>query len=293
LRLVGFLFVFTYTPYVILALPAFLFPCIVFLKRYGEVRWIPNEEGKNPYWLGIFSASYIISGLVYFTYLEPFGIYSIYDFMFIIFNVIWLILYIRIVIMDPGIIPKNSVSHEEIINAYKQDKQWKYCLTCRCKKPIRAKHCRTCDQCVAKFDHYCPWINNDVGFYNNRLFYLVVIGVCINHTSFIYFCYSYLLEHSPAVSLLSLIPMLYDQQTIIFVLFLYHIFMSTWQWYTFAFTSYLIAMNITTNEKMNEGRYKYLWNGSQFYNPFNKGTLGNIYEFFFFYCGLYQNYLGF
>ena len=48
----------------------------------------------------------------------------------------------------------------------------KYCLTCQILKPLRSKHCRITKRCVARFDHFCPWMNNVVARKNYATFIL-------------------------------------------------------------------------------------------------------------------------
>ena len=61
----------------------------------------------------------------------------------------------------------------EIING--QTLQRKWCDTCHIYRPLRARHCRECDNCVHRFDHHCPWIDNCVGARNHRYF-IIFIG---------------------------------------------------------------------------------------------------------------------
>lgn len=44
------------------------------------------------------------------------------------------------------------------------------CSTCHVARPSRSKHCRMCHRCVRRFDHHCPWINNDVAEGSMRYF---------------------------------------------------------------------------------------------------------------------------
>jgi palmitoyltransferase len=67
-QILWFFFCFTYLPFFVLAVPAFIIPCSIFWKRYGEVRWISNSEGKNPFWLGFFMMSFLFSVVVFLLY---------------------------------------------------------------------------------------------------------------------------------------------------------------------------------------------------------------------------------
>lgn len=61
------------------------------------------------------------------------------------------------------------------------------CHTCRCLRPLRAKHCRICDRCVSYFDHHCPFIYNCVGLRNRMWFFLFVMSIAVNCSFMIYF----------------------------------------------------------------------------------------------------------
>lgn len=62
-----------------------------------------------------------------------------------------------------------------------------YCLTCEYVKPDRSRHCRHCNQCILKFDHFCVWLNRCIGYTNYKyfiltVFYGVILGMFVSIT---------------------------------------------------------------------------------------------------------------
>ncbi|EGV59979.1 zf-DHHC-domain-containing protein [Yamadazyma tenuis ATCC 10573] len=56
---------------------------------------------------------------------------------------------------------------------------YRYCLKCKVWKPDRCHHCSSCNRCVLRMDHHCPWFATCIGYHNQKLFIqnLMYIGM--------------------------------------------------------------------------------------------------------------------
>lgn len=78
---------------------------------------------------------------------------------------------------NPGVItPENQ---DQFLASYPYDSLLYFsdrkCNTCGSVRVPRSKHCTVTGQCIARFDHFCGWLNNDVGELNYRWFHTFLI----------------------------------------------------------------------------------------------------------------------
>nr|AFN02852.1 putative palmitoyltransferase [Phakopsora pachyrhizi] len=103
---------------------------------------------------------------------------------------------LKSITLDPGFVPvarsqddlKRTV--ETLVESGRFDGM-NFCITCQIRRPLRSKHCRSCNRCVAKFDHHCPWVWNCVGAGNHRHFLVFVISLILGISSFDFLAYAY------------------------------------------------------------------------------------------------------
>jgi len=260
---------------------------IAAIKYYLGHLW-PGPKRKNAAWAGWFWSCYMISTLIYFykviyATLEERVVEHLF---FIAANFCFASVYCWVMFSDPGFIQPDSVNDKTLVEVLDNDLFLpQICATCLCKKPLRSKHCASCDRCVAKFDHHCAWVNNCIGIKNHIPFLVLLTLVVILHLMFARLCWSYLSLDKDGPSLLPLNRSLsyywVGEPVVTSMLFL-HIGNFAWELMVFRQQIRGIFKNLTTNERMNKARYGYLKDSKgAFFNPFDKGYLNNVRSFFF------------
>jgi len=71
-------------------------------------------------------------------------------------------------VTNPGFVNQEKLKTEKLKNKIDQ---LPYCKKCEAPRPFKCHHCSTCQTCILKMDHHCPWIANCVGFANQKYFY--------------------------------------------------------------------------------------------------------------------------
>ncbi|XP_034548578.1 probable palmitoyltransferase ZDHHC12 [Notolabrus celidotus] len=197
--------------------------------------------------------------------------------LFLLVVVLSVLLYFAVSLMDPGFVlsdtAKGSTEEMESMIPESATPRLRRCGYCLLQQPMRARHCQTCNRCVRRFDHHCPWLENCVGERNHRWFivYLVVqllALLCALHIA--------LSGISPSVSwelwfwsngfLLAVVGVVSVLSVVVQLLLGCHL--------------YLVSVNCTTWEFMSRHRISYLKNCGDEENPFDRGVFCNLWDFF-------------
>ncbi|CAO3666583.1 unnamed protein product [Umbelopsis ramanniana] len=232
----------------------------------------PDAMLKTPYFSSIFQAT---SFWVLVTWLlviaKSTSHMLLTNFVFIVSYLVAMAAFYRAVLTDPGFISKNLSREEQRAAVFDLAEEEHldirhFCFTCLIKKPLRSKHCKMCNRCVARFDHHCPWIFNCIGVRNHRPFMIFLVNMFIAILAFEALAFEYFNVYAPIIPL--------EPETICFLgetacsyfaydtwtmaLALWTCIHLSWSSCLLVVQAYQIAVATTTNESANAHRYSYM-----------------------------------
>lgn len=165
---------------------------------------------------------------------------------------------IRAVFTDPGRIPDSwVVGREDTEQGHlvpyhrthetKHDGSRRICRKSRPNvyKPDRAHFCRMLSRCVLKMDHFCPWLNNCIGFCNHKYFVLFIFYMAVETCYMVYVMTPVFIRH---VSTMEEVTLDFKEEFRVSLTYLMLCLLSFGLTAFFCFHAYLVATNYTTIE---------------------------------------------
>lgn len=146
----------------------FIFPCYVRTHR---------PFLKSPYLSGVFSGTAFWILLVWIVTVLPNTISEapFANLVFLGLSVAVIYSFFRAMFKDPGIVspPDSNKEIKENIESLLKVGQYDakhFCINTYVKLPLRSKYSSFHKKVVARYDHFCPWVYNDVGLRNHKVF---------------------------------------------------------------------------------------------------------------------------
>lgn len=143
---------------------------------------------KTPFLAGVFSGSVFWASYTWLTRIMPLTLIEepIANLLFFAGVALLASLFVKLVRSDPGLIPEETdhskvkETIKELLSVGKFDAKH-FCISTWVRKPIRSKFSNFSKALVTRFDHFCPWIYNDIGLRNHKtfLFFILCLETCI------------------------------------------------------------------------------------------------------------------
>ncbi|KAH8709994.1 AFG1-like ATPase-domain-containing protein [Phaeosphaeriaceae sp. PMI808] len=227
--------------------------------------WAPSNMRSihhTPFLAGIFAATLFWVGLRWLTTVLPWTIRTNF-FLNLLFAVSYSLtayFYIFTMTSDPGFVPKSASrsASKAVIDELMELRQFDerhFCVNCMVRKPLRSKHCKRCERCVAKSDHHCPWVNNCVANNNHRHFVFYVLFLELGVLTWVRLALAYLeIRDTPkkveCAVLSDDLCKIYNKDPYTIVLSIWAAFQLTWVTMLLCVQLLQVARNLTTLESM-------------------------------------------
>lgn len=229
-----------------------------------------DSIGSSPYFAGIITSSMIWVLFSWITRLVPGA--SDHAFKHLVFAlVVGLCAYnfFRAITLDAGTCPKPSSDAElkSIIEDLASEGRLNgqtFCTQCMARKPLRSKHCRICDKCVARSDHHCPWVWNCIGSNNHRQFILFITTLVAGIALFDYLTWAYFstitlsTDIPPSCPLPEELCSITATDPFLVSVAIWSTLQLTWTTVLLVSQGWQIARQLTTLEVSNLGRYGFM-----------------------------------
>ncbi|XP_046919064.2 zinc finger DHHC-type containing 8 [Dermatophagoides farinae] len=171
--------------------------------------------------------------------------------------------------VDPGIIKRANPDEDkddfrapiyQEVQIKGHTVRMKWCSTCQFYRPPRCSHCSVCDNCIEKFDHHCPWVNNCIGRRNYRHFFFFLIFLTLHMITIFSWCLIFVINNRNIINETAVIVAI--ALIVIITLFFIPIVGLT------GFHIILVARGRTTNEQVTRKFNRQI-------NPFSNGIIFN------------------
>lgn len=161
---------------------------VAFLQSFIIPIYIRDDKllFKSPFLAGLFSGSAFWAVAVWLYNILPttFASHFFANCLLVASISIFTWSFFKAMFINPGYVPVPSDNGvilqqvRELIAAGQFDTDH-FCINTFVRKPLRSKYSRHNKKLIARFDHYCPWVYNDIGVRNHKLFMAFVYSLAV------------------------------------------------------------------------------------------------------------------